>query len=432
MPYGCPLFDRDDRVDIIESADSGQRLSGVVQTANWRDFCYGGVDENGERQWVRDASYDVFVEYAANPTAVGADEYRASGRNVDSINNAGSRPGILYKNIAERFVCRPGGMLPEPATKAKRWRSNLGQTGAKEDRILFCGDIHCKIDRLGPLISETADRVDAGTIVLLGDLLNEWNIEPENEAAAFNKLVDWVNTQRRHRNIVVLLGNHDLTYWVKSNTPNYRAFKGTCPGYNESAYPDVHDLLYALKPQIMYGFNDAKGNRVLASHAGLTQSWWHWMTNKLAKGVENVPALCDSDAATIADTVNSFAQGSIGGGIRPFGIMVGRERGGNRGEEPSPVWAGKEELARDPLQGFRQIVGHTPVETVEYRRCGAGTGKPTQSGKPSKRSKAELWYCDTHSLYRDGRSIGDNSLLFYDRASGNAWSVLPHNAKRAV
>ncbi|PLS25159.1 metallophosphoesterase [Bifidobacterium imperatoris] len=432
MPYGCPLFRRNDVVDIIEPNNAGQRLSGVVHTVNWRDCCYGGVDDNGDRLWVRDASYDVFVEYASNPTAAGADEYDAARRNLDSIDDSGSRPGVLYKNVAERFICKPGNTLPEPAVRAKQWRRNLGQSGTRDDRILFCGDIHCKIDRLGSLISEAADRVDAGTIVLLGDLLNEWNIAPENEAAAFNKLVDWVNDQRRHRNVVVLLGNHDLTYWVQSNTPDYRAFKSTCPGYNEPAYPDVHDLLHALQPQIMYGFNDAQGHRVLASHAGLTQSWWNWMADELTASNGNVPALQDSNASTIADTVNTLAQGSVGGGIRPFGIMVGRERGGSRGEEPSPVWAGKEELGRDPLHGFRQIVGHTPVETVEYRRCGIGTGKPTPSGKPSRCSRAELWYCDTHSLYRDGRSIGDDSLLLYDRASGNAWSVTAGIAKRAI
>lgn len=418
MPYGWPMFDRDDRVEF----DTGDgRLDGVVWTVNYRDICYGGKGRSGTVRWIRDASYDIFVEDRDAALRSG------DGLRSDFAPQSGDVPrGILHKNVAERYVCRPGGTLPDSTPSPERlWRRGVARSGGRDGRILFSGDIHCKGMRLCPLIEEAADRTDAGTVVLLGDLLNEWDISAAGEVKAFEHLADWVERQRRRREVIVLLGNHDMTYWAESNTPDYRAFKGICPGFNEAAWPDVHDLLHGMKPRIMFGFEDAQGRQMLASHAGVTQDWWDWMVRKLAIAGRSVPVR--PSAIEVADMVNAFATGASGalaGGIRPFGVMVGRERGGDRGAVPSPVWAGKEELARDPLTGFDQIVGHSPVVTVERRRCGIGTGALTQSGARSKRSRARLWYCDTHSLYRDGRPIGDGSFLLVDRGIGGAWRVL--------
>ncbi|WP_125969110.1 metallophosphoesterase [Bifidobacterium samirii] len=328
-----------------------------------------------------------------------------------------------------------GQPVPAPPHPAGRHaRHTAPHRAGSTDRILFSGDIHCKGRRLCPLIEAAADRVDAGTIVLLGDLLNEHGITADGEVRAFEQLVEWVERQRRVRDVVVLLGNHDLTYWADSDTANHHAFKGTCPGYLERAYPDVHYLLHAVRPQLAYGFTDACGRRVVASHAGVTQGWWDWMKELLHDAGEPVPSPAAS-AEAVAARINAFAEGRVGGGIRPFGIMVGPERGGWYGDTPSPVWAGMEEIARDPLVGFDQIVAHTPVETVLHRHCGDGTGmdgcadegrvgrRPGRHAGCRRDGSACLWYCDTHSRYRDGRAIGDDSLLLYDRSAGRAWSV---------
>ena len=301
--------------------------------------------------------------------------------------------------------------ISESPTPAALWREGL-EGGTRADRILFCGDIHDKGKRLCPLVERAADRVDAGIIVLLGDLLNEWGISSAGEIAAFEYLAAWVESQRKSRSVVVLLGNHDLTYYVDSGTPNFRAFAGTCPGFNPAAYPDVHYLLRMMKPRLMFGFTDAAGTGVLASHAGLTHGWYEWMWERLAAADEPRPQ--SPSAEMIADQIDAFAAGHIGGGIRPFGVMVGRARGGWDTVSPSPCWADMTELAADPLPGFRQVVGHTPVSTVLFQRsvAGACVGNPV-----------DLWFCDTHSLTRGGVPIGDGSMLLVDRATGGAWRV---------
>lgn len=414
MPYGTPLYRLGDQVEI---RFPGERTwFGVVEKVHWKDMLPSRDDP---ARGVPCASYDILTEY---DTA--SDERNDGDRPLP-------RSCFTYRNVDERFVIRAGYALPRDPAPLGRWPdAGEGRDGSDEgrsgrDRILFSGDIHNKGRDLCPMIERAADRTGAGVIVLLGDLLNEWTSTPGDEIEAFSYLADWVERQRRRREVVVLLGNHDLTYAADSGTPDYRAFKETCPGYNEPAYPEVHPLLMRLKPQIMYGFTDAMGSRVLASHAGLTGDWYRWMANRIARfpdgdgtGPETAGAAgakADAGAMSaeeLAALVNAFADGRYGGGLRPFGIMVGPERGGWNRDVPSPVWAGMEELARDPMPGFHQIVAHTPVPGILYRACGADAA-------------TDLWYCDTHSLRHDGRHIGDDSLLLYDRSTGEAWAVRP-------
>lgn len=55
------------------------------------------------------------------------------------------------------------------------------------------------------------------------------------------------------------------------------------------------------------------------------------------------------------------------------------------------------ELAADSLPGVRQVVGHTPRRTCARLRA-----------------DPEVWCCDTFSLFRDGRPIGDGTVLVVD------------------
>ena len=566
MPYGRPFFRYQQRVEFVVG---GRRMTGRVESVRHLTSGFLGYDDAGHRLTGRDAFYDIIVDnpdgQSADTTADGIaatslfDEARkphdvADTPRIDDIRRDidAESGNVTFIGIAERFVCRLGGTIPEPTVApARRWSPDddphIGCTGGARtpsergiassqpprppqasqpaqtpqpagpplppvhplqapsaaspapsaaspasgappstpspeappspeaehhrgqpipapphrtgrharrtaphrngnaDRILFSGDIHCKGKQLCPLIEAAADRVDAGTIVLLGDLLNEHGVDADGEVRALERLVEWVERQRRVRDVIVLLGNHDLTYWVDADTANHHAFRDTCPGYLERAYPDAHYLLHAVGPRLAYGFTDARGRRVVASHAGVTQGWWDRMAELLHDAGEPVPSLdagAETRAEDVAACINAFARGRTGGGIRSFGIMVGPERGGWYGETPSPVWAGMEEIARDPLVGFDQIVAHTPVETVMHRHCGEGTGvvgcvNAGRVGRDDERAddgvaehandrrdgSACLWYCDTHSRYRDGRPIGDGSFLLYDRSAGRAWSV---------
>lgn len=336
-------------------------------------------------------------------------------RPLPEQDNAADPPRAARRAANARSSTEP---VPE-----QLWNPAMTSDGSRDDRILFVGDIHDKARTLCPLIDQAADQTDAGTIVLLGDLLNEWDISADDEIAEFRTLAGWIAEQRNQRDVIALLGNHDLTYWVDQGTKGHRLFTMLCPGYLAEAYPEVHRLLHTLDPRIMFGFTDSRGRQVLASHAGLTRGWWDHVFN--ARSADDLNAGMDpslgGNAESVARMVNALAWKSIG----YFGAMIGGERGGQWNLDPSPVWAGKEELAADPLPGFLQIVGHTPVPTVQHRICGCGESAAAAHapGDLDARQQAEIWYCDTYSLNVLGWPIGDGSLLLYDRAAGSAWRV---------
>ncbi|NEG88613.1 metallophosphoesterase [Bifidobacterium aerophilum] len=90
------------------------------------------------------------------------------------------------------------------------------------DRILFVGDIHDKAGLVCPMIDETADATGAGVIVLLGDLLNEWDVDVRAEADSLALLADWVERQRERREVVVLLGDHSMLVYDRATGDAYR------------------------------------------------------------------------------------------------------------------------------------------------------------------------------------------------------------------
>ena len=89
--------------------------------------------------------------------------------------------------------------------------------------------------------------------------------------------------------------------------------------------------------------------------------------------------------------------------------QAGAGRGGR--ELPGPVWADRGELCADPLPGLDQIVGHTPVPTVEVRPIDAGDGA---------QAPVRLAFCDTFSLTSRLSPIGDGSMLVVDGAGMRA------------
>lgn len=250
------------------------------------------------------------------------------------------------------------------------------------ENIFFVGDIHGKADRITPAIDRLIGRYDVHHVILLGDMVDDWNLTAREQTDKFKNLCDWIGrTRAEHADVTVLLGNHDLTYWTAENSPQARTLRAICPGYTRRAHHTIHPLLRSLNPQAAYGLRLPDGRSILATHAGVTRRWWESMG--LSQPKDSV------EAADMLDRL--FRQHFM-----PFGTMVGSARGGwDKTISPSPLWADLTELAADPLRvdGMVQIVGHTPVPSVTRSRGG------------------KLWFCDTFSTMSDGTPLGDGSLL---------------------
>lgn len=245
--------------------------------------------------------------------------------------------------------------------------------------ILVCGDLHAKI----PILDQVKIRAkEYDKVIFLGDYVDDWGAIPEANYNLLNSLVEWKKAEPRK--VVLLLGNHDLSEW--------QAGKYICSGFSQQ----THNYVRQLYQENAHLFQLCFANKhILFSHAGVTRSWWNaYFGNE---------ALFWYNPREIAKLLNGFYKTSF---LLPpsreqtekdFGDllnMASPKRGGI--DAPSLLWADQEDLLEDPFGGFIQVVGHTPVSTI-------------QRLQPD--SNKTIIFCDTHSTYPNGDTIGDNSIL---------------------
>ncbi len=228
---------------------------------------------------------------------------------------------------------------------------------------LIVGDLHFKQHQILPQVSASIKDLGADRVVFCGDLCDDWDATGELALSSLSLMTDWVQEARSTGTQVdVLLGNHDFAY-----------IEGV-PGAGTIRWlmGEVRGRLLALEPVIATTVDD-----ILVTHAGVTRAWaQEWLP-----GCEGAHDMCLALAGLYADPTCWDALTS-----------AGPARGG--WQIPGPLWADASELARDPVPGLRQIVGHTPRYT-----CTLVSADP------------EIWCCDTFSLYSDKRPIGDDTML---------------------
>lgn len=244
-------------------------------------------------------------------------------------------------------------------------------------RTLFVGDLHAKADLL-PLITRVARREHAERIVLLGDICDDWNVSNNGLVRFFDTFAAWYRRESLEREVVPLLGNHDVPYFLKQGSTSYARVRAMASGFKPGSHRRVHELMQDIPFHLAW----TDGN-ILATHAGLTRAWGR---RRLGVDYMNKPV------GEIADRLNQML-------LHPTSMVVpmldiGPARGG--AGTPSPLWCDRSEFAEDGDMCLTQVVGHTPVPTVLLEH--------------------DAWFCDTFSTMSDGTPIGDRSLLMHSES----------------
>lgn len=244
-------------------------------------------------------------------------------------------------------------------------------------RTLFVGDLHAKADLL-PLITRVARREHAERIVLLGDICDDWNVSNNGLVRFFDTFAAWYRRESLEREVIPLLGNHDVPYFLKQGSSSYARVRALAPGFKPGAHRKVHELMQNIPFQLAW----SDGN-ILATHAGLTRAWGR---RRLGADYMDMPV------EEVADRLNRML-------LHPASLVVpmtdiGSARGG--AGTPSPLWCDRGEFAEDGDMHLTQVVGHTPVPTVLHEH--------------------DAWFCDTFSTMSNGTPIGDGSLLMYSES----------------
>lgn len=290
--------------------------------------------------------------------------------------------------------------------------------------VLVIGDGHCKWDaitmRASALLDDSRFKIDR--VVLLGDLCDDWGIEPVSMIDSLAVLVDWEHdVSNRGVQVETLIGNHDLPYLLdeRDHTAEAMRIRRRAPGYQHIAVRSVQRLLEDMIGLKISTTVETAGSLWLLSHAGFTSAWsGRYLpqcidketvdgASSIAGGIAGRKAAC---ARSLSTAVNMMYENGNWDAL----YQIGHARGGWRGVNPSPLWADKSELLDDPVEidvdddelVIPQIVGHTPVATVEeWVRSGVDTSEyDVVYGAP-------LVFCDTWSQTSGYEDIGDKSLL---------------------
>ena len=222
------------------------------------------------------------------------------------------------------------------------------------NKVFVIPDVHLK-PWMFDKAEEKMESIECDHIVLLGDIVDDWGQERNLElySETLDRTLQFV---KKHSNVYLCYGNHDLSYKWELLESGYSAY--------------AHDLVVEGIDKIREALPDTnKGyihrfDNVLFSHGGLTDVFVK--RHHLSK--RNID--------DVIKYINSIDKRYMWCDI-------------------SPIWARPQHgrMKLYPLD-MLQVVGHTPV--VE----------PTKEGN--------LLTVDTFSTYRDGIPIGDEAFIVVD------------------
>ncbi len=210
-------------------------------------------------------------------------------------------------------------------------------------KIITLGDVHGRDN----WITQIGDPNQWDKIIFVGDYVDSYDIEP---VFILHNLIRIVDLQISYPDkVVLLLGNHDISY----------VWNGIyqCSGYKGVMQYDYEYQFRRGNFQIAYQIEN-----YLWTHAGVSEAWFN------LKNVKQYFSELDTNL-TIAEHLNELVYCPIKlehvyGNSRDEVFSVGVKRGG-WSPAGGPLWADKSETKKFILQGYHQIIGHTPVDHID-------------------------------------------------------------------
>jgi len=198
-------------------------------------------------------------------------------------------------------------------------------------KILTIGDLQGLPDW------QRANSEEFDRIIFLGDYLDSPIVKDKE---MITNLEGIISLKRNNPDKVkLLLGNHEISYLYK---------KHRATGYRYSIGTKVKKLLSQNLNLFQVAFQI---ENYLWTHAGIHQEYY---THRV------LPFILESDK-NLGETLERLF-------IEMYDpiLEIGYERGGwNRKMVGGPFWIDSSRLLENPLRGYHQIVGHTPVTTIE-------------------------------------------------------------------
>jgi len=249
-------------------------------------------------------------------------------------------------------------------------------------KVLYVGDVHAK-PKIIEIVKKVQEKHKFDKIVFVGDYVDDWSVVPQDNIDILEKILEF---KRDNMDLVtLLLGNHELSY-----------LGHPCSGHKKSF--ETQELLrknikcFDLVHQV---------DRVVATHGGFIYNWSELVKTKFGSFFPHLDL--NDKLHSLDDDLLEY-------------LSIASYTSGGSSDCASPLWARPDDHKRyamidEPgLEETIQVVGHTPIQ-YPIETCMA----------------YNIYYVDTFSSFRDGRSIGCQDLLVYDTCY-EAFSYLePYN-----
>jgi predicted phosphodiesterase len=194
-------------------------------------------------------------------------------------------------------------------------------------KTLTIGDIHGLPDW------KKVNPADFDVIIFLGDYVDSYTIVDNLE-----EIISFKNAFQQK--VKLLIGNHENSYL-------FRQFRTT--GYR---YTIAEQITTILEINISLFQVAWQHENFLWTHAGIHSDYYN---QKIASRVMET----DECLATTLERLFKEVYAPL--------FEIGPERGGwNDKSNGGPFWLDSSRFIKNPLRGYHQIVGHSPVKTIEY------------------------------------------------------------------
>jgi len=219
-------------------------------------------------------------------------------------------------------------------------------------KVCFIGDIHGKFG-WRELANEALARGE--TVVFIGDYIDSFHATYRQQKSNLLALIAFLRKKAPGHDVTALLGNHDYAYLHEySQTSGYQ---------NKYAF-DYQSILRENIDlfDIAWEHTGKDGKVTLATHAGLTESYWtKAVLPEFKPGgfLNRILGQNSPGKLSIAEVLNYLKDKN------DILWRVGPGRGGSR--IPSPLWTATQELEKDPYPYINQVIGHTASHSPEIQ-----------------------------------------------------------------
>ena len=200
----------------------------------------------------------------------------------------------------------------------------------KEERIIIIGDIHGESTWM-----DIVEKHPGCKYIFLGDYCDPYRYDLSDEDVIANLCSIIEFKKQEPDNVVLLLGNHDIQYLYHEAE--------RCSRRMEKAETQIRDLLNANISLFQWG---EKVEKIVFTHAGISQGWFRFASDKADKG-DILKFITAPENKEIA-----FSCGYYRGGVAPHSGFF---------------WADRRELD-EPLPGYVQVVGHSRVHEIIFKK----------------------------------------------------------------